>query len=199
LIPFDWSPDGRYLLFARAGVTTWQVRIDLWTLELTGERTAAPLIESPFRKETAEFSPDGRYIAYSSTEGGAHQIFVQPFPDVGRGKWQISTRGGREPHWRGDGAELYYVDPAGTLMAVDIGFDGDLLQPGTPRPLFELGFSMPPPNDPPDYFYAVTADGLRFLINEPVAAAAPSGAPDGVAVPETLTVIVNWAAGVGTL
>jgi Tol biopolymer transport system component len=197
VIPLDYSPDGRYLLFARAGLTTWQERIDLWTLELTGERTAAPLLESPFRKETAEFSPDGRFIAYSSTEGGAHQIFVQPFPDVGGGKWPISTRGGREPHWRGDGAELYYMDPAGTLMAVDIALDGDRLQPGTPRPLFELGFPLPPPNATPDYFYAVAADGQRFLINEPVAAAAPP-APDGAAIPEMLTVIVNWAAGLGT-
>jgi serine/threonine protein kinase/Tol biopolymer transport system component len=198
LIPLDWSPDGQHLLFARAGVATWQERIDLWTLELTGERTAAPLIESPFRKETAKFSPDGRFLAYSSTEGGAHQIFVQPFPDVGRGKWQISTRGGREPRWRGDGAELYYMDPAGTLMAVDIVVEGDRLQPGTPRPLFELGFPWAQPSAAPDYFYAVTADGQRFLINEPEVPAVASGTNGDVVVPATLTVIVNWAAGLAT-
>jgi eukaryotic-like serine/threonine-protein kinase len=193
LIPFDWSPDGRYLLFARAGVTTWQQRIDLWTLELTGERRAAALLESPFRKETARFSPDGRWIAYSSNEGGEHQIFVQPFPDLARGKWQISRRGGREPRWRGDGAELYYMEPAGTLMAVDIGVDGDRLDPGPPQPLFDLGFPLPPPNAAPNYFYDVTADGQRFLINEPVSSpAAAATGPQGP--PPTLTVIVNWAA-----
>jgi serine/threonine protein kinase/Tol biopolymer transport system component len=195
LIPFDWSPEGRYLLFARAGVATWQTRIDLWTLELTGERTAAPLIESPFRKETAKLSPDGRFIAYSSTEGGMHQIFVQPFPDVGRGRWPISTRGGREPRWRGDGAELYYMDPSGVLMAVDISVDGDELRAGAPRPLFELGFPWGGSEDAPDYFYAVTADGERFLVNEPVDPPAAS-TPGEAAVPTTLNVIVNWAAGI---
>lgn len=192
LIPFDWSPDGHYLLFARAGVTTWQQRIDLWTLEMTGERRAAPLIESPFRKETATFSPDGRWIAYSSTEGGTHQIFVQPFPDVGRGKWQVSTRGGREPRWRGDGAELYYMTPEGTLTAVDIRVDGDRLDPGQPRALFELGFPLPPPESQPDYHYAVAADGERFLISEPIDLASAE-TPDAIGPAPTLTVIVDWA------
>jgi serine/threonine protein kinase/Tol biopolymer transport system component len=195
LIPFDWSPDGRHVLFARAGITTWQQRIDLWTLEMTGERRAAPLIESPFRKETAKFSPDGRWIAYSSNEAGVNQIFVQPFPDVGRGKWQVSTRGGREPRWRGDGAELYYMDSAGTLMVVDIGYSGDRLEPGAPRALFELGFPLPPSNTQPDYFYDVTADGQRFLINEPVPVAPTDSSQSGAATPQTLTVIVNWTAG----
>jgi dipeptidyl aminopeptidase/acylaminoacyl peptidase len=194
LLPLDWSPDGRYLLFARAGISTWRERIDLWTLELTGERATAPLIESPFRKETAKLSPDARFIAYSSTEGGTHQIFVQPFPDVGRGRWPISTRGGREPRWRGDGAELYYMGPTGTLMAVDIGVDGDQLRPGAPRPLFELGFPWGPPEDAPDYYYAVTADGQRFLVSEPVNPPAAS-TPGEAAVPTTLNVIVNWTAG----
>ena len=64
LVPFDWSPDGRHLVFGRAGTATWQARIDLWLLEMTGERTAVPLIESPFRKETAKFSPDGRWLGF---------------------------------------------------------------------------------------------------------------------------------------
>jgi Tol biopolymer transport system component len=199
MIPFDWSPDGRYLLFARAGVTTWQQRIDLWTLEMTGERRAAPLIESPFRKETARFSPDGRWIAYSSNEGGTHQIFIQPFPELGRGKWTISTRGGREPRWRGDGAELYYMEPSGTLMAVDLEVNGDRIEPGQPQPLFELGFPLPAPNAAPDYFYDVSADGERFLINEPVDAATSTLAASSTDTgpPPTLTVIANWAAGLG--
>jgi dipeptidyl aminopeptidase/acylaminoacyl peptidase len=199
LIPLDWSPDGRHLLFARAGSTTWQQRIDVWTLEMTGERTAAPLLESPFRKETARFSPDGRFIAYSSTEGGSHQIFVQPFPDLGRGKVQVSTRGGREPRWRGDGAELYYMDPAGTLMAVDIRVDDGRLIPGQPRLLFDLGFPLPSPDTTPDYFFAVTADGERFLINEPVGASADTSSTTDTGPPPTLTVIVNWSAGLGAL
>jgi Tol biopolymer transport system component len=194
LVPFDWSRDGRYVVFGRAGITTWQERIDLWTLEMTGERTASALIESPFRKETPKFSPDGRWIAYSSNEGGDSQIYVQPFPDLSRGKWTISRGGGREPRWGRDGAELFYLDPAGVLMAVDLRADGDRLDPGQPQPLFRLGFALPGPAAIPDYYYNVSADGQRFLINEPVTATAgaPASAPLGV-----LHVVVNWAEGLG--
>ena len=93
LVPFDWSRDGRFLVFGRMLSTTWREKADLWMLELTGERTASPLIESPFRKGEARFSPDSRWIAYESYESGNVQIFVQPFPETGRGKWQVSARG----------------------------------------------------------------------------------------------------------
>jgi Tol biopolymer transport system component len=194
VVPFDWSRDGRYLLFARGGITTWQERIDLWTLEMTGERTAAPLIESPFRKERPKFSPDGRWIAYSSDEGGDSQIYVQPFPDLSRGKWTISRRGGQEPRWRADGTELFFLDPEGVLMTVDLRIDGDRLDPGQPQPLFRLGFELPGPDSIPDYFYNVSSDGQRFLINEPITATSAAAGSDA-APPGVLHVIVNWAAG----
>jgi dipeptidyl aminopeptidase/acylaminoacyl peptidase len=195
LVPFDWSPDGRYLLFARAGIATWQNSIDLWLLEMAGERTAAPLIQSPFRKETAKFSPDGRWIAYSSTESGGHQIFVQPFPDLGRGKWQISTRGGREPRWRSDGNELLYLEPDGNLMSVELRVEDDRLEPGQPQRLFNVGFPLPGPENTPDYFYNMTADAQRFLINEPVVSLAT--ALDAAPATPVLQVVVNWAEGLG--
>jgi dipeptidyl aminopeptidase/acylaminoacyl peptidase len=168
--------------------------MDLWLLEMTGERRATPLIESPFRKETSKFSPDGRWIAYSSNEGARQEIFVQSFPDLTRGKWPISTRGGREPRWRDDSAELFYLDLDGNLMAVDLSVDNEALQPGQPRTLFNIGFPLPGPNDLPDIHYNVTGDGERFLITEPIQVAAPVAG-----VPETtdLHVIVNWAEGLG--
>jgi hypothetical protein len=197
VIPFDWSRDGRYLLFARGGVSTWQQRFDLWTLEMTGERTAAPLIESPFRKEKPKFSPDGRWIAYSSTEGGVSQIYVQPFPEVSRGKWTISRRGGQEPRWSPNGTELFYLDPEGVLMSVAVHAEGDRLDPGQPQPLFRLGFALPGLETIPDYFYNVSSDGERFLINEPVIAATETSvaAASNSTPPGTLNVIVNWGVG----
>jgi Tol biopolymer transport system component len=195
LVPSDWSRDGRYLLFGRSRVGTWQQRADLWLLEMAGERTASALIESPFRKGPARFSPDGRWIAYGTNESNIEQIVVQPFPDVGRGKWQVSTRGGRDARWRGDGRELYYIDPDGAIMVVDVQADGDAFEAGAPRLLFDTSVVLTGPGGVPDYFYDVTADGERFLINEPQAtgsdAAAAPGAPPTVA----LKVIVNWAAG----
>jgi len=199
LVPFDWSSDGRYLVFGRAGITTWQAKIDLWLLEMTGERTATSLIESPSRKETAKFSPDGRWLAYSSTENGGHEIFVQPFPDLGRGKWQVSTRGGREPRWRGDGKELFYLDPDGNLMSVELAIEGDRFEPGQPQRLFNVGFPLPGGDTLPNYFYAVTADAQRFLINEPLpdSMSAPLDAGGGAAGAPVLHVVVNWAAELG--
>ena len=64
-------------------------------------------------------SPDGRFLAYTSNESGRFEVYVQSFPGPG-GKWQISTAGGGEPHWRADGKELYYRAPDQKVMAVEI-------------------------------------------------------------------------------
>jgi serine/threonine protein kinase/Tol biopolymer transport system component len=194
LVPFDWSRDGRYLIIGRASIANFQQRMDLWLVEMTGERVATPLIESPFRKEMAKFSPDGRWIAYTSTEGGRQQIFVQSFPDLTLGKWPISTRGGREARWRGDSNELFYVDLDGNLMAVDLVVDGEQLAPGQPRLLFDLGFEPPGPNALPDIVYNVAPDGQRFLITEPIETVVGPAAGN-LGEPSNLHVIVNWAEG----
>jgi serine/threonine protein kinase/Tol biopolymer transport system component len=197
LVPFDWSRDGRYLVIGRASIANFQQQMDLWLVEMSGERTATPLIESPFRKEMAKFSPDGRWIAYTSTEGGRQQIFIQSFPDLTRGKWPISTRGGREARWRGDSNELFYVDLDGNLMAVDLVVDGERLEPGQPRLLFDLGFELPGPNALPDIVFNVAPDGQRFLITEPIeTVVGPAAGNLGEAT--NLHVIVNWAEGLAT-
>jgi Tol biopolymer transport system component len=197
VVPFDWSPDGRFLLFGRAPFATWTSRFDLWTLELTGERTASPLIEGRFVKELARFSPDGRFVSYTSNESNGNQVFVQPFPEVGRGKWQISTRGGTDARWRADGRELFYLDPDGVLMSVDVNADGDSFEWSPPRPLFKTGVILYGPGEQRDYLYNVTSDGQRFLINEPVAPDVGSSTASGADDQGTgsLTVVVNWAAG----
>jgi len=195
LVPFDWSRDGRLLVFGRASTATAAHRFDLWVLEMSGEHRASPLIESSFIKIEAKLSPDGRWIAYATNESNRLEIVVQPFPEIERGKWPVSTRGGLEPHWRADGRELFYLDPDGVVMAVDVQAAGDVFEPGPPRPLFKTGLKMIGPGDDTDYLYNVTADGQRFLINERVAAdPTSSSAP---AAPETtsLNVIVNWKAG----
>jgi dipeptidyl aminopeptidase/acylaminoacyl peptidase len=198
LVPLDWSRDGSYLVLARSRLSTWQQRADLWVLEMSGERTASPLIESPFVKGSAKFSPDGRWIAYFTNESNGNQIVVQPFPDVGRGKWQISTRGGNYPHWRDDGRELYYLDPDGILMAVDVQTDGDAFEAGPPRPLFATGLAAARPGETPDFLYDVTTDGERFLINEPLPGNT-AGALDLMTPPTAqVKVILNWTAGLET-
>ncbi len=91
------------------------------------------------------FSPDGRWVAYQSNESGRQEIYMRPFVPPGAagtaastagGQWQVSTAGGIVPVWRPDGKELYYLNPAGAMMAAPITVTGATLEPGAPVVLF---------------------------------------------------------------
>ena len=69
-------------------------------LTLEGDRTATLVIDGEFAERNAALSPDGRWLAYNSNETGQYEVYVQPFPDVDRGKWQVSTDGGEWPVWK---------------------------------------------------------------------------------------------------
>jgi Tol biopolymer transport system component/predicted Ser/Thr protein kinase len=189
-IPWDWSRDGRFILFGRAKAVSFTTQADIWVLPVSGDGDAFPLVESPFRKGPARLSPDGRWIAYGTNDTGTDQIVVQPFPNVAEGKWQVSTaRGGLDPHWRADGRELYYIAPNGDVMAVEVA-GGDAFEPGAPRVLFSTEVGTVAAEPAPNYYYSVTGDGQRFLISERIGQDAPAsgGSADGA-----LSVIVNWA------
>jgi len=129
---------------------------------------------SDFDHRGGRFSPDGRFVAYSSDEASTVQVYVQSFP-AGHGKWQISTDGGDRPMWRGDGKELYYLAPGGKLMAVPIGA-GPAFNPGRPVVLFDT-WIRGALNE-----YGVTRDGQKFVML----------APEKDVVPTQATVILNW-------
>ncbi|HET8697153.1 MAG TPA: protein kinase [Gammaproteobacteria bacterium] len=189
IIPMDWSRDSRFIVFGRANINTWQTKVDLWVLPTTGDEPARALLDSPFRRAAARLSPDSRWIAYTTNESGSDNVVVRPFPDVNRGQWQISKRGGTDAHWRDDGREIVYLDPDGVLTAVEVRSEGESFESGTPRALFATGLITPRGDELPDLLYDMTGDGQRFLISEPVPnASAPAAAP-------TLKVIVNWSAG----
>ena len=125
----------------------------------------------------AQFSPDGRWVAFQTNESGRFEVVVQPFPDAG-GKWQVSTTGGAAPRWRADGKELYFLAPDATLMAVPVTAAGTSFAAGTPVALFPARIEGGATNRPQ---YAVARDG-RFLITQPVG--------DATAAP--ITLILNW-------
>ena len=135
LAPTDWSADGRFVLYTFGG--TFPATSDIWALPLFGERKPLPVAQTEFAESQGTFSPDGRWIAYTTDETGQPNVYVQPFLRAG-GKHRISPNGGRNPHWRADGRELFYLDAAGTMTAVPI--DLTASSPvGLPKTLFPAG------------------------------------------------------------
>jgi serine/threonine-protein kinase len=78
------------------------------------------------------FSPDGRWLAYTSNQSGTYQVHVRPFPDRG-GQWQVSSNGGTHPEWGRDGKTLFFRSLEQKVMAVDYAAKGDAFQPERPR------------------------------------------------------------------
>src|SRR5262249_48104717 len=156
----DWSPDGRSLLFINRGDASAPWR--LWILPMDGDRKPFMVRNSSFGEFVGEFSPDGRWIAFSSIETGRHEIYVRSFPGPG-GQWAISTAGGVTPKWRADGKELYYIAPDGTLIGAPISVQGTTIVPGTPVALFKthIAYGGTLPGGGIGRQYDVAADG-RF-------------------------------------
>ena len=98
-------------------------------------------------------------MAYSSNESGRFEVYVTGFPGGGA-KWQASANGGSFPLWRRDGRELFLLDAADNLMAVEVNIAGDALRMGTPQALLHVG-GVQTQQGP----YAVTGDGKKSLIN----------------------------------
>jgi serine/threonine protein kinase/Tol biopolymer transport system component len=170
----DWSPDGKNIIYEVAGEKTSS---DLWVLAMTGGAKPYPLLQSEFSEFHGRFSPDGRYFAYVSTESGRPEVYVQSFPPAG-GKWQISTEGGAQPHWRRDGKELFYLSADRKMMAVEVKLEGSF-DSGVPTTLFQTlvsGFTSP-------NRYDVSADGQRFLVNSAVEEASKT----------PISLVLNWA------
>jgi len=171
--PWDWSPDGGTLLIGdNAG--------DLWLLPLAGDRKPVPYINAPGQQAYAQFSPDGRLVAYASDEQGQFEVFVATVPQSGA-IWQISTGGGSMPRWRRDGRELYFRASDGRLMAVALGAGtgtAAIEERAAPLPLF-LG--IPSSGNSTIFTYTPDDDGQRFLV-----ASTQSGAK------APITLLVNW-------
>jgi Tol biopolymer transport system component len=176
LMPRDWSPDGKYLLFYRASVKGNSIDY----MAMDGSHSIKQFISESYTVDYPIFSPDGRWVAYESGETGERsEIFVRSFPSA-NGKWQISTTGGRFPKWRRDGKEFYYMAFDGTVMAVEVDGASQTFSIGKSDPLFNI----PRSSDP--LLYDVTPDGQRFLM----------GVLPGGGNPQILKLVTNWEEGI---
>ena len=187
--PMSWSADGRFLLYLSIDPKTVG---DLWVVPMVGDRTPSVFLKTPFRVAYGSFSPDSRWVAYQSNESGRSEIYVRPFvppgaagkgAGVAAGQWQVSVAGGIHPAWRPDGKELYFINPAGAMMAAPITVTGLNFDPGAPELLFPTRIASGGVDDAlgrQGRQYDVAPDG-RFLINTLL---------DSPAAP--ITLLMNW-------
>ena len=184
-VPSAMSPDDPTVLFIIA--VRPETGRDVGLLSLDGERTIEWLLESDADESYPAVSPDGRWMAYVSTESGQSEVYVRPFPNVSAGRWQVSRDGGTSPLWGPDSRELFFQtgDAPGVAvtMMVAVNDTEPTFVPGIPRPLFEgpYGLGRAPLPRP----YDVSPDGQRFLIIR-----SGSGIP-GTDRPEII-VVQNW-------
>lgn len=167
--PNDWSRTAGVIVYDNNDPKTgW----DLWTLPVHPGSVPTPFLRTEFAESHGRLSPDGRWMAYVSNESGTNEVFVRPYP-ASNGKSKISTAGGSQPRWRGDGTELFYLTADGTLMSV--AFHAG--RTAAPKPLFATRASQ---NS--EWSYDVARDGQLFVFTVPM------GEPSEASV----VVILNW-------
>jgi serine/threonine-protein kinase len=178
--PLGFSPDGTRLLLRERGGTTGD-DIKMLTMDT---RQTTPLIQTSFNENNGQVSPDGKWVAYESNDGVVSQIYVCPFPDVSKGRWQVSSAGGSRPIWSKKGTELFYeTDTA--IMAVPVQTSGGFTFGGAAK-LFDL---RPVPGLLSGRHYDATADGQRFIVIKD-----PPPNPSNPSAASALTVVLHWSA-----
>ncbi len=153
---------------------------DVWVVPAGSEARAAdqkPFRASTWRENEPRFSPDGRWIAYSTTDTGDRHVYVERLDTPGP-RVQVSVRNGREPFWRADGKELYYHGPDRWLMGVSLDLSGPVPQVSAPRQVVQLQFR----GWDVRYHVAPLPDGSAFVMNVPVAGSTPP----------PLSFVLNW-------
>lgn len=166
---FDWSPDGRFIVHFREDSAAG---VSLWVLPLEGSRSSMP-VRRTSGATGARFSPDGRWLAFQSSDSGRYEVYIEPFPGPGR-RIQVSTGGGGNAQWRGDSREIFYIDPSRELMSARIvEHPSGRVDVSRSSALFRL---------PSQGDYAPARDGKRFVVSEPL---------EEPALPP-LTILLNW-------
>jgi eukaryotic-like serine/threonine-protein kinase len=170
---WDWSPDGKGILYG-------DEKSDLWLLPLEGGSESVPLLQAEGIQAYAQFSPDGRLLAYASDQQGPLDVFVTTVPPSGA-VWQISTGGGSMPRWRRDGRELFFRASDGSLMSVALGTGSGAAAIDGRSAARRLFAGVPADGNSPMFTYVPTQDGQRFV----VAASRKSAQPP-------ITIVTGW-------
>ena len=181
LSPWSFSPDGMHLAYFELGSTGGQI-LTVSVTEENGQLKAGmpePFFPSKFSNGNAEFSPDGRWLAYVTNESGQNEVKVRPFPQpasLGQdGSWQISNSGGTQPKWARNRRELLY-QTGDRILAVSYSVNGNTFVAEKPRVLIEkLGGTD----------WDLAADGRIAILT-------PAAAPSAQAAEHTVVFLENF-------
>jgi serine/threonine protein kinase len=181
-LPMSWSADGKTLVTQEIYEGS---KIDIGTLSMEADHARKLLLKEEYNESHPHVSPDGRWMAYCSDESGKPEIYVRPFPEVDKGKWQISSSGGNSPLWSPDGRELFYLTGTTTSdAAMRVAVETQpTFKSGKPEVLFRgtyVGFY------PSDFPWDIHPDGKRFLMMKEAGAASAEGGP------RKINIVLNW-------
>jgi serine/threonine-protein kinase len=172
--PFDWTSDGETLLYMEQAPRT---AFDIYAVSIRGDRKPRPLVATAYDEKRPALSPDGRWLAYQSNEQGTIEVFVRPYPDTDRARYQISAGGGSSPLWSPEGRALFYRQ-SGKIFRVEV-TTGSEVKPGIPKQVAD----RLPVADTTAMNYALTPDGKRFVVVVPASAGAQTS---------EIRVVLNW-------
>jgi Tol biopolymer transport system component len=175
----DWSRDGRYFLVDRGNIGASQI----WVYPVAEPAKAYALVQTSFQHRSGQFSPDGRWVAYTSQQTGRSEVYVTSFPS-GEARAQVSGNGGRQPRWSPDGREIYFVSGADEMVAASVDGSGPRFVVKDVRPLFRVNLYTGPRIGM--YGYDVAPDGKRLLVNDAGEASVPR-----------VALVTNWTAELG--
>jgi Tol biopolymer transport system component len=184
------SPDGKHVLLRDSDLGSSFVGILDLAVGNGGQTRVAglrPLVKTPFEEYNAEVSPNGRWLAYQSNKSGTYEVYVQPFPEVEKGIWPVSTGGGSEPLWARDGSELFYRAPNGAMMRVAIA-PGPTWKASAATQLFAGSFFASSADLRSGFSrtYDVSPDGQRFLMLK------NADSPAQASVAPRIVIVQNW-------
>jgi serine/threonine-protein kinase len=174
--PYAFSPDGKQLVFTqRTPAMGWDINM----LSMEGELVVKPLIQTSFHEDRPALSSDGRWLAYHSNESGHYEVFVRPFPNVGDGKWQISSDGGTSPVWGPEGQELFYRN--GDAM-MEVGIETEpTFTPGSPVVLFTGRYDLTSRRN-----YDISPNSQQFLMVK------NAERPEEASARTEVIIVLNW-------
>jgi Tol biopolymer transport system component len=177
LLTPQFSPDGRYLVHTEQSGPSIT---GIWALPLTGDKKPFAVVKPASEQSRIvqyRLSPDGRWLAYSSTESGREEVYVTHFPS-GQGRWQVSQNGGTFPEWRGDSREIWWTGTDLTLHVAGVNPKSEEFEMQPVQSLFQVNY-ITPVGVP----YDVSPDGQRLVF---------STFPESVSTP--LVLVTNWMA-----